>query len=146
MIIAKKRSRSSKRSKSRGRRKVKRSVRKVKRRARKPNKFHVALQKLKRMNGQQQRQALLMSNDAFIRQMCTQVRKLRHAHMPSSVKKRMQKQRKKLQKLVMAKTSTRAKRKMLTQRGGFLPLLIAALPAVGAMVGKIIAGTRRRRS
>lgn len=84
-----------------------------------------------------------MSNDAFIRQLCTHIKKMRHASLPSPLKKRMQKQRKNLQKFIRARTSATVKRKMLSQRGGFLPLLIAALPALGAMVGNVIGGARR---
>lgn len=127
----------------------KRSTRRVKRRVKKrgmqnKSKFHIAIQKLKQMNLKQQRQALMMSNDTFIRQLCAKVKKLRHQPMSASLKKRMQKQKKKLQKFVLPKTSATMRRKMLTQRGGFLPLLISALPAVGALVGNIIAGARRR--
>ena len=96
------------------------------------------------MNGNQQRQALMMANDAFICQLCAQVKKLRHQPLSAPVKKRMQKQKKNLQKFVLQKTSANVRRKMLTQRGGFLPMLLSALSAVGAMLGNIIAGTKRR--
>ena len=115
-----------------------------KKRQSKGNKFNLVMKRLKGMKLGQQRQALQMSNDVFIRQMCAQVKKLRHASLPGTLKKRMQRQKKNLRKFVLPRTSVRVKRKMLTQRGGLLPLLVAALPAVGAMVGNIIAGTRRR--
>ena len=104
----------------------------------------IALQKLKRMKPHHQREALKMSNDAFIRQLCMEVKRMRNKPFPPSLTTRMQKQRKNLQKFVRVKMSTTAKRKMLTQRGGFLPLLMAALPAVGAMIGNIIGRARRR--
>ena len=108
------------------------------------SKFNRVMKRLKQMNSNQQRQALTMANDAFIRQLSNQVKKLRHINLNAPLRKKVQRQKKKLQKLVLPKTSIRTKRKMLTQRGGFLPLLISALPAVGAMVGNIIAGTKRR--
>ena len=107
------------------------------------SKFDIALKKLKGMKLNQQREALKMSNDAFIRQMCTHVKRLRHAPMSLALQKRMQKQRKNLQKLVRPKTSIRIKRGMLTQRGGFLPLLMAALPAIGSLVGNIFSHAQR---
>ena len=131
-----------KKSKKRVRRRSRRSTKKSKGTS---NKLMIALKKLKRMRPHHQREAVKMSNDAFIRQLCTHVKKMRHVSVPATLKKRLHRQRKNLQKFVRSKTSTSVKRKMLTQRGGFLPLLIAALPAVGAMVGNIISGVSRRR-
>ena len=108
------------------------------------SKFFAALSKLKRMKSVDQREALRQSNDAFIRQLCTHIKKLRHANLSPSLKKRVMRQKKNLRKLILPKTSIRMKRKMLAQRGGFVPLLLAALPAVGAMVGNIIAGAGQR--
>ena len=104
----------------------------------------IALQKLKRMKPHHQREALKMSNNAFIHQLCAQVKQMRNETFPHALTKRIQRQKKNLQKFVRVKTSTTAKRNMLTQRGGFLPLLIAALPAMGAMIGNIIGRARRR--
>ena len=59
----------------------------------------------------------------------------------------MKKHRKHLQKLVHKNTSISTKRKMLSQRGGiaFLPLIMAALPAIGSLIGNAISRARRRR-
>ena len=108
----------------------------------KPTKFHIALTKLRKLNRAQQIQAMKMSNDAFIRQFSNHIKRLRHAPLSPAMKKRLQRQQKKLRKLVNARTSLQVKRKMLTQRGGFLPLLFAALPAIGSMVGSIIQSSR----
>ncbi len=134
----------------RGARKARRNVQKPGRRTKKSNRFHLALMKLKRMKDGQRRKALSMANDAFIRQMCTYVRRLRYARLSPAVQKKIQRQKEKLRKLIMPKTSLPVKRKMLSQRGGFLPAMLAAaipaaLPAIGSMVGNIIAGVRRRR-
>lgn len=113
----------------------------------KGKKFFLALNRLKRLKSGQQREALQHANDAFIRQMCTQVKKLRHTTLPLALAKRMQRQKKILNKFVLPKTSTRVKRKILTQRGGaILPLLLTALPAIGSMVGNLLGGMRKRRS
>ena len=125
----------------------KRATRKRKRVYRKPakeSKLMVAFQKLKRMKPHHQREAIKMCNANFIQQLCTQVKKMRNKPLPSKIARRMKTQKKNLQKFIRVKTSTNTRRKMLSQRGGFLPLLIAALPAVGAMVGNIIGRARRR--
>ena len=108
------------------------------------SKFNRVMKRLKQMNSNQQRQAIMMANDAFIRQLSNQAKKLRHINLNAPLRKRVHRQKKKLQKLVLPKTSIRTKRKMLSQRGGFLPLLISALPVVGAMLGNIISGAKRR--
>lgn len=126
------------------RRSQKRRSKKTKRRTtKKPTKFNVALSKLKRMKQAQQVQAVRMSNNAFIRQLSNHVKHLRYAPLSPALKKKLQRQKTKLRKLVNARTSTQVRRKMLTQRGGFLPLLLAALPAVGSLVGNIISGSMR---
>ena len=116
----------------------------VSRKPAKESKLMVACRKLKRMKPHHQREAIKMCNAAFIRQLCSQVKKMRNKSLPSHIARRMKRQRKNLQKFIRVKTSNDTRRKMLSQRGGFLPLLIAALPAVGAMVGNIIGRARGR--
>ena len=108
------------------------------------SKFNRVMKRLKQMNSNQQRQALTMANDAFIRQLSNQVKKLRHINLNAPLRTRVQSQKKKLQKLVLPKTSIRTKCKKLTQRGVFLPLLVPPLRDVGAMARNIIAGSKRR--
>ena len=103
-----------------------------------------ALKKLKRMPPHHRREAMRVSSDNFIHELCGQVKMLRNATLPHPLKKKIKKKRKELQKFVHPETTTETKRKMLRQRGGFLPLLLAALPAVGAMFGNLIRGARRR--
>ena len=110
----------------------KRTTRKRKRVYRKPvkeSKLIAAFRKLKRMK-HHQREAIKMCNANFIRQLCTQVKIMRNRPLPSNIARRMKTQKKNLQKFIRVKTNTDTRRKMLSQRGGFLPLLIAALPAV----------------
>ena len=115
------------------------------RKSNKSNRVIIALQKLKRMRPNHQREAIKLSNDTFIRALCSDIKKLRNKPIPPSLKARLKKQRKHLQKFVRKNTSITAKRKMLSQRGGFLPLVIAALPAIGAMIGNAISRARSRR-
>ena len=97
-----------------------------------------AIRKLKRMRPQHQREAMKLSNAAFIRSLTTHVNKVRNKSLPPALHKRVQNQRKQLQKFVRKNTSLSVKRKMLSQRGGFLPLLLAALPAVTGLMANVV--------
>ena len=118
-----------------------------KRRARKPkrkrntrcNKFNVTLKRLKSLRPNHRRQAIEIANDKFIRHFINQVKKLRRANnLRPALKARLKRNATKLRKLTNKRGSLKIKRKMLTQRGGFLPLLLAALPAIGSIAGGII--------
>ena len=110
-------------------------------RGKKSSKFSNTLVKLKKMKPADLCKALKMSNDAFIKQFCNHVKKLKYATVPPSIEKRMKRQGKKLRKFIHKKTSVKEKRKMLSQRGGFLPLLLAALPALGSVIGGVLSRT-----
>ena len=101
--------------------------------------FRRALQRLKRLKHNHQCQAIGMANDAFIRQMCTHVKKLRYSRKVNAKSaQRLKRHRGKLRQLVSARTSIAKKRKILGQRGGFLPALIPLLiSTVGPLVGGI---------
>ena len=103
-----------------------------------PTKFSRVFQKLAKLGKEDQRYAMMCANNAFIRQFCNHVKKLRTAPVNAKLRLRLQKQKKSLRKLVNKKTNADMQRSMLIQRGGFLPLLMAALPALGSVVGSII--------
>ena len=111
----------------------------------KSNKMMMALQKLRRMKPNVQREAMRRSNDAFIRSLCSCLKKLRHTRVSPKLRKRMQRHKKYLQKFLRKNTSISTKRKMLSQRGGlgFLPLIFAAAPAIGSLLGNLISRARR---
>ena len=103
----------------------------------KVQKFKIAVQKLKRLKPSQQVQAMKMANNRFIKHMCSEVKKLKYKPLPAPLQSRVKKNAKRIRKLVNAKTSMRAKRRMLTQQGGgFLPLILAGLAA--PLIGKIL--------
>ena len=104
--------------------------------------FVTALRRLSSLRPSQRIQAVKLANDKFIRQFCNGVKKLRHRPVPPRTLKQLRRQSTKLRKLVSAKTSIKAKRNMLTQRGGFLPMLIA--PLISALAGSIVGAIRRR--
>lgn len=106
------------------------------------SKFSTILCRLKKLNPTQRHQAIEIANDKFIRDFTTQVKKLRCARgLRPSLQKKLKRHGKALRKLTNKKTSIKMKRKMLSQRGGFLPLILAALPAIGSIIGGIVSRT-----
>ena len=118
----------------------KRRVRKQKRkRNSRANKFNITLKRLKSLSPNHRRQAVEIANDKFIRYFISQVKKLRRAkNLRPAIEARLRRNAQKLRQLTGKRGSLKSKRKMLTQTGGFLPLLLAALPALGSIAGGII--------
>ena len=116
----------------------------TKRRRRKPRrlqrggKFISTLHRLKKLRPRQRNQAIQLANNKFIRDFVSGVKQLRNARLKPSMRTRLKRQAKNLRKFVNSKTSIGTKRKMLVQRGGFAPLLLAALPALGSILGGVI--------
>ena len=101
--------------------------------------FRVVLKKVRKLRPSQRAQAMKIANNKFINDLSRQVKKLQYARVSPKMQKRLKRQSKKLRKFTNRKTGILAKRRMLTsQRGGFLPLLLAALPALGSIAGGII--------
>ena len=102
-------------------------------------KFRNVVQELKRLKPPQRIKAMKVANNKFIRHFCSEVRKLKYRPLSSALQGRMTQNSKKIRKLINAKTSMQAKRRMLTQRGGFLPLLLSALaPVLAPLAGKVV--------
>ena len=101
------------------------------------NEFLQTLQKLKSLPNAHKYQAMRMANDNFVRKFCTHVKKLRHTKLHPSQHKVLTVNRAKLRKLANSKVSLKSKRKMLTQRGGFLPALI---PLIASVAGPALQG------
>ena len=99
------------------------------------SKFLAAIKRLKKLKSHQQSQAIHMANDAFIRQFCNRVKKLKHAKLTPKTRTKLRKYRKSLKKLLSKSTSMSSRRKMLGQRGGgFLKNLLSAIPIVGDII------------
>ena len=79
-----------------------------------------------------------MANNTFIRQFCTRVRKLKHAKLTPKLEGKLRRHKAKLRMLSNGKTAIKRKRAVLSQRGGFLPLLMAAIPAIASVVGSLV--------
>ena len=126
-------------TKKRYNRRARRTIKRKRKTKSQANKFSVTLKRLKSLKAPQRRQAIEIANDKFIRHFLTHVKKLKRATgLRQSLRTKLKRHTKALRKLTNKRTSLKSKRKMLAQRGGFLPLLLAALPAIGSIAGGII--------
>lgn len=87
------------------------------------------------------RQALLRTaDDTLVRNICEcALNTLRgNVRLSADQKKRLSKHRKTLRRLACDRGSWKSKKRLLVQRGGFLPLLLA--PIIGSLVASLIGG------
>lgn len=105
--------------------------------------FTTAIRKIRKLSPALQVEAMRAANDKFIRCMCRAVRKLKNKRLSPKLTADMQRNAKKIRKLIHPKTSIRTKRNMLSRRGGFLPLLLAGL--AGPLISNLIGGIAGRR-
>ena len=84
-----------------------------------------------------------MANNGFIRQMCTHVKKLRYKKLTGKQVKSLKRHAPKLRTLANSKVSLTKKRKLLSQRGGFLSVLAPILMStIGPAIQGIASGAR----
>ena len=124
-------------------RKTKKRGRKAKRLSKSDMKFHKALCVLKSMNKSDRTQAIANANGNFIRKVSSAVRKLRYRPFSGKRRNKLRTYRKQLRQLANSKTSITSKRRVLSQKGGFLPALLPLLaplaaPIIGPIVKKIV--------
>ena len=101
-------------------------------------KFNHALGQLKKLKASQQRQALSMANNAFIRQFVNHIKKLKHVKLSPATRKVFRKHKKTVRKLANSRTSMSKRRNMLSQKGsGALFNFIKSLPIIGDGVSLI---------
>ena len=99
--------------------------------------FANALRRLKSLKASEQRQAMNMANNSFIRQFCKKLKTMKHAKLPHKSKRVLQKYKKQLRQLMRAKSMSK-RRHILTQKGGgFLKDLLLAVPVVGNVLHAI---------
>ena len=106
--------------------------------------FTATIRKLRKLRPGQQVQAMMSANDKFIRCMCSAVRKLKSKRLPPNLTVGFHRNANKIRKLIDPNTSLRAKRGMLSHKGGFLPMLLAGL-AAAPLVGNLLSGITGRR-
>lgn len=101
-------------------------------------KFMTLIHRLKAMRPTQRLDCIKKANSKFIQDISKAVRQLKYVDLKPSLKKQMRKRRKNLQKLSLSKTSLKSKRQILSQRGGILPLVLSAIPAIGSIIASVI--------
>ena len=96
--------------------------------------FKQALARLRRMTPVKQREAVWGASNVFVNDVVNFMKKIRHkGHLVKpSHRKILKRHRLKLRKLVHPKTSMHRKRMILSQKGGFLSIL---LPIIVALIG-----------
>ena len=100
------------------------------------SKFRKAIQVLKRMHPSQRCIAIRNSNDKFIRDVVSHVRKLRSRKLPMKMEGQVKKHVKSLRLIANPKVSLKKKRQRLSQKGG--GLLTVLLPMLSAVAAPII--------
>lgn len=139
-MARKRTSRRPKRKTKRGRKRQSRVRRRASRSHSKGN-FRQAIQRLQRLSPRHRAQAIGMSNDKFIRQLSSHVKKLKYAQLPEKMKKKLKRHSRSLRTLSNPRVSCSRRRKILSQRGGIFPLLPLILPFIGTaanLIGKAI--------
>lgn len=104
--------------------------------------FKNAISRLHRMRPVKQRAAVVGASDKFIRDVSSflsRIRKKGHLVKPSH-RRILKKHKKKLRKLVHAKTPMHMKRLILSQKGGIIPALIPIIVALIGAGGSVAAG------
>ena len=106
--------------------------------------FRTAMGRLRRLKPHHQCQAMKLANNDFIKQMCTHIRKLRHKRgLNHKQVDGLRRHAPKLRTLANTKVSLKKKRNLLSQRGGFLPMIAPLLMSVAAPVIKGLASAFR---
>ena len=93
------------------------------------NKFGKALLRLKHLPKSKMPEAMNTANNAFIRQFCSSINRLKHAKLTAKHSKVLRSNKHKLRRLVSKRTSIQSKRKLLSQRGGFIATIIPLIAA-----------------
>ena len=92
-----------------------------------------ALQRLKMLNSTDQHEALRMADNKFIRQLCAQVKKLKHVNLSPQEKKIVRKHKRAFRTLASPHTGMSKRRRILSQNGsGIFKSLLKMVPIVGA--------------
>lgn len=100
--------------------------------------FSQALHKLKRLKPAQRCEAIKLSNNNFIRQFCAHVKKLKHQKIHPKYQKALASRKATLRKLTNNKVSLKSKRKILSQKGGFLPAILPLMLGLAGPISNII--------
>ena len=130
----------------RSRKASKRSIGKRKASVRVNKRFHQAIKRLHRMNPKRRNAVIAGSSNQFIRDFSNVMQKIRkQPHLVAAKhKKKLQRHKRKLRQIVNSGTPIHVKRRLLTQKGGFIissilvPLIAAAIGAAGTVAGSAV--------
>ena len=103
-------------------------------------KFAKTIQQLKKLPQRNRLQAIQLANDSFIREFCNHVKRLKHSSLTPKQHRFIRAHKAKLRKLVNTRTSVQAKRRLLSQKGGFLGLLPLVASVAAPLIGKLFSG------
>ena len=97
--------------------------------------FSQALQRLKKLKASEQHQAMSMANNAFIRQFCKSLKKMKHVKLSGKKSSALRKHKKQIRQLINARTAMSKRRQILSQKGsGLLKNLLSIFPGVGPVL------------
>ena len=116
-------------------------------------KFHEAIKRLRGMKAKTRNKAIAGASNQFIKDFSNAVQKIRKRPDLVTVKhkKNLRRHRKKLRLLVNSRTPIHIKRRILTQKGGFVissilvPLIAAAIGAAGSVAGSAVGAAVMKR-
>ena len=97
----------------------------------KNSKFSKAISSLRKMRPNDRYNAIRHANDRFIRDLCSKIGKLKRKKLTEEERKFVKKHKSKLKVLCNRGNSIKKKRRMLSQKGGFLP-------DIGNLIGKAV--------
>ena len=102
---------------------------------RKNSKFSKAISSLRKMRPNDRYDAIRHANDRFIRDLCSKIGKLKRKKLTEEERKFVKKHKSKLKVLCNRGNSIKKKRRMLSQKGGFIPFLA---PLIAKSLFKLI--------
>ena len=98
-------------------------------------KFSQAISSLRKMKSNDRYDAIRYANDDFIRDICSQISKLKHKKLTRQQEDIVRKYKSKLKVLTNRRNSIKKKRKALSQKGGILPFLF---PLITPLIAKAV--------
>jgi len=99
------------------------------------SKYNNVLKRLKKLNAKEQRQAMSLANNAFIRQFISHIKQLKRARLSPEARKAFRKHKQAIRKLVNPRTSMSKRRTILCQRGrGAFYDFITSIPFLGQAI------------
>ena len=97
--------------------------------------FSDALRRLKKLKTSEQHQAMSMANNAFIRQFCKSLKKMKHVKLSGKKSSALRKHKKQIRQLINARTAMSKRRQILSQKGsGLLKTILSVIPVVGPII------------